>query len=139
MQPKIKNLLVMLLVMFTLVGTITAIMTLANLTSSQSFVNAWISSFTFAFLVLSMLYPDLKIDQIQFHQDHMHPHSKFKHANLKSIAIEDNDIANWLELRDQLPNLQLLEGGENTQKQATNLDKWVEEKIADERDYRERN
>ncbi|MFT6530137.1 MAG: hypothetical protein ACJAZB_001792 [Psychrosphaera sp.] len=52
MQPKIKNLLVMLLVMFTLVGTITAIMTLANLTSSQSFVNAWISSFTFAFLVL---------------------------------------------------------------------------------------
>lgn len=52
MQPKIKNLLIMLLVMFTLVGTITAIMTSANLTLSQSFVNAWMSSFAFAFLVL---------------------------------------------------------------------------------------
>src|SRR5690606_33848748 len=40
----------------------------------------------FTFLLLSMLYPDLKLDQISFHQDHMHPHSKFKPSELKKIG-----------------------------------------------------
>jgi hypothetical protein len=52
MQPKLKKLLVMLPVILTLVGMMTAIMTLANLTPSQPFLNLWISSFIFALLVI---------------------------------------------------------------------------------------
>lgn len=92
-----------------------------------------------AFLVLSSLYPDLKLDQIQFHQDHMHPHSKLEPAKLKEIGIEEEVIREWLEMRDQLPNLQLLEGLENVQKRATDLIKWVEDSVSDESYYRERN
>ncbi|WP_334313342.1 DUF2798 domain-containing protein [Psychrosphaera algicola] len=42
----------MLSVMSILVGTITAIMTLANLQPSQPFLSTWVSSFIFALLVM---------------------------------------------------------------------------------------
>ena len=93
----------------------------------------------FCFLVLSVLYPDLKIDQISFHQDHMHPHSGFKAAKLIELGVEQETIHRWQDMRDQLPNLQLLEGLENTVKLATPLIKWVEKNDADEVYYRQRN
>ena len=82
----------------------------------------------FSFLLLSTLYPDLKLDQITFHQDHMHPHSKFKPSILKEVGIDSETIKQWQDMRDQVPNLQLLEGRENTVKQATDLSKWVNSK-----------
>ncbi|WP_350557517.1 DUF262 domain-containing protein [Psychrobacter sp. CAL346-MNA-CIBAN-0220] len=93
----------------------------------------------FTFLLLSTLYPDLKLDQISFHQDHMHPHSKFKPSVLKGIGIDDETIKQWQDMRDQVPNLQLLEGRENTVKQATDLSKWVSDKVDDATYYRKRN
>jgi len=91
----------------------------------------------FSFLVLSILYPDLKLDQVSFHQDHMHPYSKFTGSKLKDAGLADIDTDGWLDMRDKIPNLQLLEGLENTQKQAENLSDWVKRK--DENDYRKRN
>jgi len=93
----------------------------------------------FTFLLLSTLYPDLKLDQISFHQDHMYPHSKFKPSILKEIGIDDETIKLWQDMRDQVPNLQLLEGRENTVKQATDLSKWVSNKVDDATYYRKRN
>lgn len=93
----------------------------------------------YTFLILSVLYPDLKLDQISFHQDHMHPYSKFKAASLAEMGLEPDQINQWIEMADQLPNLQLLEGQENTVKQATHLSTWVENNEADENYYRERN
>jgi len=93
----------------------------------------------FTFLMLSILYPHLRIDQISFHQDHMHPHSKFKTDVLEPFGLSPDEISQWRDLRDQLPNLQLLEGQENTQKQATALIKWVAENEVDETHYRQRN
>lgn len=93
----------------------------------------------FSFLLLSTLYPDLKLDQISFHQDHMHPHSKFKTSKLKEIGIDNETIKQWQDMRDQVPNLQLLEGRENTVKQATDLSKWVSDKADDSTYYRKRN
>jgi hypothetical protein len=52
MQIKLKNLLVMLPIMLTLIGTITAIMTYVNLTAEQNFASAWATAFTFAFVVM---------------------------------------------------------------------------------------
>lgn len=93
----------------------------------------------FSFLLLSTLYPDLKLDQISFHQDHMHPHSKFKPSILKAVGIDGETIKQWQDMRDQVPNLQLLEGRENTVKQATDLSKWVNDKADDATYYRKRN
>ena len=93
----------------------------------------------FSFLLLSTLYPDLKLDQISFHQDHMHPHSKFKPSILKEVGIDGETIKQWQDMRDQVPNLQLLEGRENTVKQATDLSKWVNNKADDSTYYRKRN
>ncbi|MGF1750605.1 DUF262 domain-containing protein [Vibrio cionasavignyae] len=93
----------------------------------------------FCFLLLTVLYPDLKVDQISFHQDHMHPHSGFKTHALKSMGLNDQTIEQWQHLRDQLPNLQLLEGQENTEKQASPLDKWLVNNAANPQYYRERN
>ena len=83
---------------------------------------------SFAFLVLSTLYPDLKLDQVNFHQDHMHPYSKFSNAILKEKGFDEIKIKHWQDLRDQLPNLQLLEGTENQEKLATDFKVWVEER-----------
>ncbi|MGM8891774.1 DUF262 domain-containing protein [Psychrobacter sp. 1Y1] len=93
----------------------------------------------FSFLLLSTLYPDLKLDQISFHQDHMHPHSKFKPSILKEVGIDGETIKQWQDMRDQVPNLQLLEGRENTVKQATDLSKWVNNKADNATYYRKRN
>jgi len=93
----------------------------------------------FSFLLLSMLYPDLKLDQISFHQDHMHPYSKFAPSKLSEAGLDSVDTSQWLEMRDKLPNLQLLEGLENVQKQATHLAEWVESNEGDEAYYRDRN
>lgn len=93
----------------------------------------------FSFLLLSTLYPDLKLDQVSFHQDHMHPHSKFKPSILKEVGIEGETIKQWQDMRDQVPNLQLLEGRENTVKQATDLSMWVNNKADDATYYRKRN
>ena len=93
----------------------------------------------FSFLLLSTLYPDLKLDQISFHQDHIYPYSKFKPSILKEIGLDDETIKQWQDMRDQVPNLQLLEGRENTVKQATALSKWVNNKVDDATYYRKRN
>ena len=93
----------------------------------------------FSFLLLSTLYPDLKLDQISFHQDHMHPHSKFKPSILKEVGIDSETIKQWQDMRDQVPNLQLLEGRENTVKQATDLSKWVNSKADNATYYLKRN
>lgn len=52
MQPKFKRILIVLLTMLTLIGTMTAIMTLANTPSAEPFLHIWFRSFIFAFLVL---------------------------------------------------------------------------------------
>lgn len=93
----------------------------------------------FSFLLLSTLYPDLKLDQISFHQDHMHPYSKFKPSILKEVGIDSETIKQWQDMRDQVPNLQLLEGRENTVKQATDLSKWVNSKADNATYYLKRN
>jgi hypothetical protein len=93
----------------------------------------------FCFLLLSVLYPDLKLDQISFHQDHMHPHSRFNTKIIDELGLEQDTINRWQSMRDQLPNLQLLEGTENSTKQATPLITWVEKNDTDESYFRQRN
>jgi len=91
------------------------------------------------FLVLSLLYPALRLDQIQFHQDHMHPSSRFTTKDLNNAGVDSKLLDHWKNLKDQLPNLQLLEGQENIEKRAIPLKDWVSKKIDNELYYRELN
>lgn len=79
----------------------------------------------YSFMVLSLLYPQLKFDQVKFHQDHIHPWSQFKTANLKRLGLSDPKIAQWKDDRDRLPNLQLMEGATNQSKNDTPFEKWI--------------
>ncbi|MBC2456605.1 DUF262 domain-containing protein [Clostridium beijerinckii] len=83
----------------------------------------------YTFMVLSILYPHLKLGQVKFHQDHLHPISAFTNTNLKKSGIDISKLKKWYEDKDKLANLQLLEGIENESKNKTPLKDWIENKI----------
>lgn len=77
----------------------------------------------YTFYILSLLYPNLKLDQVKFHQDHAHPYIAFE--NLDKAKLTKEQIDRWKILRDTLPNLELLEGSENESKNAMSLTEWI--------------
>lgn len=86
-----------------------------------------------SFSVLQLLYPHLRYREISFHQDHMHPSSGFSKERLEQIGLDREMQALWLEWRDQIPNLQLMEGAQNLSKQATPLKDWLAKMSEQER------
>jgi len=78
-----------------------------------------------SFMLLSLISPNLKFHQVQFHQDHIHPHSGFGTSNLKSLGLDEEKINQWRAKRECAPNLQLLEGKENHAKSKTPLVDWI--------------
>ena len=77
----------------------------------------------YTFYLLTLLYPDLKLGQIKFHQDHVHPYVCFD--ELDNSKLSDEKILKWKEMRNTLPNLQLLEGSENESKNRVPLTDWI--------------
>lgn len=71
-----------------------------------------------AFLILSLLYPNLDYQNGDFHKDHMHPFSMCQ--NQKLNVEEYNSII----------NLQLLNSNDNQSKSKKSLDDWVQVEIA---------
>lgn len=89
------------------------------------------------FLLLSMLYPNKKYGQVIFDQDHIHPASSFKRRDLKKIVKNETTVDKWIDMKDMLPNLQLLEGRENKSKNDHPLTDWLAKEYKD--DQRRRN
>lgn len=81
-----------------------------------------------SFFVLSLLYPNLKYKEVQFHQDHIYPGSKFNPSILSSFGLTQEEQDEWIKLRDMVPNLQLLEGRQNESKNATDFNIWLSKK-----------
>jgi len=81
-----------------------------------------------SFFVLSLLYPNLKYKEVQFHQDHIHPASKFNPSVLSSFGLTQDEQVEWIKLRDMVPNLQLLEGRQNESKNAIDFNIWFSKK-----------
>ena len=85
----------------------------------------------YTFMVLSLLYPNLKFSQKGFHQDHMHPYAGFTEDKLSKVVLPDGSspdkatITEWKRRRNTLGNLQLLEGRENEKKNKTPLADWL--------------
>jgi hypothetical protein len=88
------------------------------------------------FALLSLLNSHLKFNQVQFHQDHIHPYAGFNTAALRKLMLSDAQIFDWQAMRDSLPNLQLLEGAENQAKRATPFGTWLENELPEEKDRR---
>ena len=78
----------------------------------------------YTFMILSLLYPDIKLGQVKFHQDHIHPDSGFKNKALKEQGLPEEKWEEWQEKKDTLPNLQLMEGSENVSKLAKPFIDW---------------
>lgn len=97
-------------------------------------IEGWFDEYeknAYTFMLLSLLYPNLKYSQKGFHQDHMHPYAAFE-KDLSKLTlpngntIEKEQIRLWQHQRNTLANLQLLEGRENKSKNVTPLEDWLQ-------------
>jgi len=77
------------------------------------------------FSVLSVLYPGLDLSK-KFHEDHIFPKSRFTKKRLASAGVSGDLIEDFLEAYNLLPNLQLLAGTANIQKQDILPGEWIE-------------
>lgn len=71
------------------------------------------------FPILALLYPGANVQQSVYHEDHIFPKSRFTRARLLKAGVPEAEINEFIEHFNLLPNLQLLPGPANTQKQAT--------------------
>jgi hypothetical protein len=83
------------------------------------------------FPVLAMLYPGLDLSK-EFHEDHIFPRSRFTRKRLRDAGIDDAAIDDYRAACDLLPNLQLLGGVPNVEKQAKLPATWLAEAFASE-------
>lgn len=107
-----------------------------NLTGGRTFtveekdIDYWLKNYekgASTYIILSLLYPNLKLSQVNFHQDHCHPYVSFENKNISSLGLAKEKVEDWKKKRNLLPNLQFLEGSENESKNKTPLKKWVED------------
>jgi len=78
------------------------------------------------YTILALLYPWLKFDQ-HFHMDHIFPRSMFKPKTLRKFGIPKEKWDLWLDHRDDLGNLQLLQGMVNQNKTDKEFEAWLQE------------
>jgi hypothetical protein len=76
------------------------------------------------FATLALLYPGLDVTQ-SFHVDHIFPRSLFTRSKLIKAGIAQDRVDAYLDAVDSLPNLQLLRGVPNIEKQATLPFDWL--------------
>ncbi len=67
------------------------------------------------FPVLAMLYPGMDLTKT-FHEDHIYPRSRLTRKKLLAEGVRQEIAEDCYERRDQLPNLQLLQGTQNIEK-----------------------
>ena len=90
------------------------------------------------FMILSLLYPELKLGEIKWHQDHIHPQYAFERKRLvkyfaeKGLKLDENTLKEWIAKSNTLVNLQLLTGKQNQEKSKTPLAKWIENQFEDD-------
>ena len=92
----------------------------------------------YSYLILSLIYGILD-PKIILDQDHIHPKSKFKEKFFRECGIDSNEWDTWKEKRDCLPNLQLLKGGANKQKNSKFLLEWLEEQKISQEEFKKEN
>ncbi|MBW3086360.1 hypothetical protein KEM60_02573 [Austwickia sp. TVS 96-490-7B] len=77
------------------------------------------------FSVLSVLYPGLDLSK-KFHEDHIFPKSRFTKKKLLDAGVPLDSIDDYLTTVNLLPNLQLLAGTANIEKQDGLPEEWID-------------
>src|SRR5664279_5324569 len=75
--------------------------------------------------VLSMLYPNVDYHNV-FHQDHVHPKSRFTLKRLTDAGFDEAEAKWMIERVNQVANLQMLEGPQNLDKGAQQFADWLD-------------
>ncbi len=83
------------------------------------------------FPVLAMLYPGLDLSKA-FHEDHVFPKSRFTRKRLAEAGVAAEDIETFIDAVNRLPNLQLLPGQANVEKQAVLPSDWLAQAFTSE-------
>lgn len=76
------------------------------------------------FVALAMLYPTINF-QAEVHVDHVFPHAQFYKAKLAKAGVPQDEVQNYIDLMNGIPNLQLLPGSVNVQKQDVLPSQWL--------------
>lgn len=87
-----------------------------------------------AFPLLTLLFDFVDLADTQFHIDHIFPHAKFGTADLRQFGVPEEKHDAFRDMRDRLPNLQLLEGRKNMKKQTMPPSDWLACKNAEARE-----
>lgn len=96
---------------------------------AESDIDYWLDTYEkgkSTYILLSLLYTNLKLSQVSFHQDHCHPYVSFDNKNISLLGLAEEKVREWQKKRNLLPNLQFLEGAENEIKNKTPLKEWVD-------------
>ena len=91
-----------------------------------------------AFLVLSMLYSNLRYNEIEFDQDHIHPAVMFRDRKLAELNLNEEKIEQWKIIKDQIPNLQMMEERRNKVKNRTPFNEWLDKNFYDEKEMKQK-
>lgn len=92
------------------------------------------------FALLSLLFPFVDLRN-HFHVDHIVPSAQFTDKGFREAEIPEADALILRDKKDRLPNLQLLEGSANREKNSKMPVAWLSENIShpdSRRDYEER-
>ncbi|MGB8681755.1 MAG: DUF262 domain-containing protein [Candidatus Binatus sp.] len=76
------------------------------------------------FGLLTLLFPFIDTRN-QFHIDHIFPRAIFHANKLKALGLSTDESAHLQELRECLPNLQLLQGPDNQSKSSQMPEQWI--------------
>jgi len=77
------------------------------------------------FALMALLFPFVDVKNSHFHIDHIFPKSRFTGSQLRKAGVSEEDIDEFREMVNGLPNLQLLEGTENIEKRASLPSEWI--------------
>ena len=77
------------------------------------------------FTLLALLYPFVDLQSNRFHIDHVFPKSRFSSRRLRLAGVAEDDVSNFQDRADRLPNLQLLIGEANESKSDTLPHQWM--------------
>ena len=82
------------------------------------------------FALLSLLFPHVDLRN-HFHVDHIFPKAQFTRRQLGKAGVPDDKIDEFMQSKDGLANLQLLQGNENTEKSASMPSEWLKSAFSD--------
>ena len=92
------------------------------------------------YMVLSILYPALVYRE--YHQDHIHAKNLFSDENLTQLGFPEEKFEQLRQMKDLLPNLELLSEDENKEKQDQNYSHWLQQQYPntqERKDFLKRN